>query len=353
MAKAGFLSNLKVMAKSPLILAALAKAAVPHLNFHEVKSLTTSSGGAFDSALLTATSGEHYLIRIANNQTAGVEQEVELQALRALSTSVREKLPFKLTNLIGQVKDENGNSALVFEFVYGNPTDLSQLAPDAPLAQSIAWTISAIHTLDTSVVEDAHLTTFEPEQILQTRVAELDRFAATGKVPATLLSRWELALEDVGLFKFRPVVTHGGLSGETVLSLDNSVSGVLSWGGLKVSDPAEDFSWIAGTGNYALTDYIINLYRQFHPQTGDSLRVRAILYSELEIARWLMHGLAKKDEEIIADAMSMLLVLEEDVSSGAVGRLTVPQKLAEPFLIDENFVAPGFGNPNKSDSDLF
>ena len=54
------------MAKSPLILAALAKAAVPHLNFHEVKSLSTSTSGAFDTALLTATSGEHYLIRIAN-----------------------------------------------------------------------------------------------------------------------------------------------------------------------------------------------------------------------------------------------------------------------------------------------
>jgi aminoglycoside phosphotransferase (APT) family kinase protein len=341
------------MAKSPLILAALAKAAVPHLNFHEVKSLSTSTGGSFDTALLTATSGEHYLIRIASNQTAGIEQEVELQALRALSPAVRENLPFKITNLLGQVKDDGGNNALVFEFVYGNPTDLSQLSADSPLAQSIAWAISAIHSLDSAIVEDAHLASFDSDQILQSRVAELDRFAATGKVPAVLLSRWEQALEDLGLFKFRPVVTHGSLSGENLLSLDNAVSGVLSWGSLKISDPAEDFAWIAGTGNHALTDYIINLYRKFHNQAGDSLRVRATLYSELEIARWLMHGLAKKDEEIIADAVSMLLVLAEDVSSGAVGRLTVPQKLAEPFLIDDNFVPPGFGDLKKSESDLF
>jgi hypothetical protein len=262
-------------------------------------------------------------------------------------------LPFKITNLLGQVKDENGNNALVFEFVYGNPTDLSQLGADSPLAQSIAWAISAIHSLDSAIVDDAHLASFAPDQILQTRVAELDRFAATGKVPAVLLSRWEQALEDLSLFKFRPVVTHGALNGETLLSLDNSVSGVLSWGSLKISDPAEDFSWIAGTGNHALTDYIINLYLKFHPQVGDGLRVRATLYSELEIARWLMHGLAKKDEEIMADAVSMLLVLAEDVSSGAVGRLTVAQKLADPFLIDDNFVAPGFGDSKKSDSDLF
>jgi hypothetical protein len=66
-----------------------------------------------------------------------------------------------------------------------------------------------------------------------------------------------------------------------------------------------------------------------------------------------MHGIAKKDHEIIADAESMLLVLAEDVSSGAVGRLTVSQKLADPVMIDENFVAPGFGDTKKSDSDLF
>jgi hypothetical protein len=98
---------------------------------------------------------------------------------------------------------------------------------------------------------------------------------------------------------------------------------------------------------------IISLYRQFHPLEYQTLQVRATLYSELEIARWLMHGIAKKDDEIIADAQSMLLVLAEEVSSGAVGRLTVSQKLADPFLINEDSVAPGFGETKKSDTDLF
>ena len=341
------------MAKSPLILAALAKAAVPHLNFHEVKSLSTSTGGSFDTALLTATSGEHYLIRIANNKTAGIEQESELQALRSLSGPVRDRLPFNVTNLVGQVKDEQAEPAYVFEFVYGNPVDISQVPVDSPLAQSIAWAISAIHTIDPEVIESAHLPTFDSSQILQNRISELDRIASTGKVPPVLLTRWEQAMEDSELFRFRPGVVHGGLSGENVLSLDNVVTGILSWGNFRISDPAEDFAWIAGTGNYALTDMIIGLYRQFHPLAYQTLQVRATLYSELEIARWLMHCIAKKDHEIIADAESMLLILAEDVSSGAVGRLTVSQKLADPVMIDENFVAPGFGDTKKSDSDLF
>lgn len=77
------------MAKSPLILAALAKDAVRHLNFVQVKSLNAGADGAFDTALLTATTGEHYVVRIANTQSAGAEQEVELQALRALGRGSR------------------------------------------------------------------------------------------------------------------------------------------------------------------------------------------------------------------------------------------------------------------------
>ncbi|MEY4437498.1 MAG: hypothetical protein RL100_962, partial [Actinomycetota bacterium] len=81
------------MAKSPLILAALAKAACPQLNFHEVKSLSANSGGAYDTALLTATSGQHFVVRVADSQAAGAEQEVELRALKALVATDRMRLP--------------------------------------------------------------------------------------------------------------------------------------------------------------------------------------------------------------------------------------------------------------------
>lgn len=335
MGKPRFRSNLNSMAKSPLILAALAKAAVPHLNFHEVKSLSANSNGAFDTALLTATSGDHYVIRVANNQTAGAEQDTELRALKALGKTDRMRLPFKITNLVGEVKDEKGSRALVFEFVYGNPTDISSVPADSALSHSIAKAIAAIHNLDTAIIEDAHLPSFESAEIVRGRVAELDRFAATGKVPSILLSRWEQALEDVSLFRFKPTVIHGSLSGDTLLTLDNDVAGVLSWSSMRISDPAEDFAWILGAGIHELSESIIDVYRQSHYNVDDALRLRATLYSEFEIARWLMHGIAKKDSEIIDDAVSMLDVLAEDVATGAVGRLiTAPVVIAAPQVIE-------------------
>lgn len=343
------------MAKSPLILAALAKAAVPHVNFHEVKSLSADSNGDFDTALLTANSGEHYVVRLANTQVAGAEQDVELQALKALVATDRMRLPFKVTNLIGETKDERGNRALVFEFIYGLPTDISSVPAGSALAASIAKAIVAIHNLDTAVVENAHLASFEPSEIVRSRIAELDRAAATGKVPAVLLSRWEAALEDVSIFRFKPCVIHGGLNADTLLTLDNEVSGVLGWSSLKISDPAEDFAWILGSGNFETAENIIELYRQHHYGFDDALRVRAMLYSELEWARWLMHGIARKDETIIAEAQELLQELADDVSTGAVGSLSA--RKTEPIgaeNINETYpsTAP-IQIPSSSESELF
>jgi len=339
MAKAIFLSNLNFMARSPLILAALAKAAVPHLNFVDVKGLSSGTNGAFDTALLTATSGEHYVVRIANSQTAGAEQEVELRALKTLTKVDRMRLPFKITNLVGEAKDEKGNRALVFEFIYGNQTDITTVGADTALSSSIAKAIAAIHNLDTAIIEDAHLATFEPIEIVRGRVAELDRFAATGKVPSVLLSRWEQALEDTSLFRFKPTVIHGGLNGETLLTLDDQVSGVLGWSTLRVSDPAEDFAWILGSGIHELAESIIDTYRMSHNHVDDALRLRATLYSEFEFARWLMFGIAKKNQEIIDEAVLMLDGLAEDVATGAVGKLVAkqiaPAVVAETVYVEQ------------------
>ena len=153
------MSNLIFMARSPLILAALAKAAAPQLNFTEVKGLSTGSSGAFETALLTSTTGEHYVIRVATSQSAGAEQEVELRALKALTKVDRMRLPFKVTNLVGETKDEKGARALVFEFVYGNQTDISMVGADTVLSANIARAIAAIHNLDVALIETTIIAT--------------------------------------------------------------------------------------------------------------------------------------------------------------------------------------------------
>ena len=340
-----FLSNLKYMAKSPLILAALAKDAVRHLDFVQVKSLNAGADGAFDTALLTATTGEHYVVRIANTQSAGAEQEVELQALRALGSEGRAALPFKITSLIGETKDDKGARALIFDFVYGSPTDVGSIDGGSELARNIGLAIAAIHKLPLSVVENAHLPEFQPEDILRARTAELDRFAATGKVPSVLLSRWEAVLEDSTLFRFQPTVVHGSLNGDTVLEDDGrEVAGVLAWSSLRISDPAEDLSWIMGSENDPFADAVLAAYSANRLGVDASIRQRAVMYSEFERARWLMHGVNKGDQSIIDDAVEMLGTLAGDVEAGVIGRLTaapIAAVVAAPIIeeVTETFVS--------------
>jgi aminoglycoside phosphotransferase (APT) family kinase protein len=310
-----------------------------------VKSLNAGADGAFDTALLTATTGEHYVVRIANTQSAGAEQEVELQALRALGAEGRASLPFKITTLLGETKDDKGARALIFDFVYGSPTDVGSIDGGSELARNIGLAIAAIHKLPLTVVENAHLPEFQPEDVLRARIAELDRFAATGKVPSVLLSRWESVLEDSTLFRFQPTVVHGSLNGDTVLEdAGREVAGVLAWSSLKISDPAEDLSWIMGSENDPFADAVLAAYNANRPGVDPSIRQRAIMYSEFERARWLMHGVNKGDQSIIDDAVEMLNTLAGDVEAGVIGRLTaapIAAMVAAPLIEEftETFVS--------------
>jgi aminoglycoside phosphotransferase (APT) family kinase protein len=294
---------------------------------------------------LTATTGEHYVVRIANTQSAGAEQEVELQALRALGAEGRAALPFKITTLLGETKDDKGARALIFDFVYGSPTDVGSIDGDSELARNIGLAIAAIHKLPLAVVENAHLPEFQPEDILRARTAELDRFAATGKVPSVLLSRWEAVLEDSTLFRFQPTVVHGSLNGDTVLEDGGrEVAGVLAWSSLRISDPAEDLSWILGSENDPFADAVLAAYSANRPGVDPSIRQRAVMYSEFERARWLMHGVNKGDQSIIDDAVEMLGTLAGDVEAGVIGRLTaapIAAMAAVPLVeeITETFVS--------------
>jgi hypothetical protein len=247
--------------------------------------------------------------------------------------------------LLGETKDDKGARALIFDFVYGSPTDVGSIDGGSELARNIGLAIAAIHKLPLSVVENAHLPEFQPEDILRARIAELDRFAATGKVPSVLLSRWEAVLEDSSLFRFQPTVVHGSLNGDTVLEdAGREVAGVLAWSSLKISDPAEDLSWILGSENDPFADAVLAAYSANRPGVDASIRQRAVLYSEFERARWLMHGVNKGDQSIIDDAVEMLNTLAGDVEAGVIGRLTaapIAAMVAAPAIeeITETFVA--------------
>jgi hypothetical protein len=73
-----------------------------------------------------------------------------------------------------------------------------------------------------------------------------------------------------------------------------------------LGDPAADLSWLLAAGSDVL-DAVLARYSQLR-NTGSlsHLRTRAALYHELEVARWLLHGVDSHDRSVTDDAVAML-----------------------------------------------
>lgn len=315
------------MARSHLTLAALATSAVPGLDVAAAQRFSTGRQGDFDSALLTTRDGRHFLVRVPTSAAAETAQTADLVALQTLSSGVRSRLPFVVSNFVGQTPvkprtpQERPTRAVVYEFVYGQRVELAGIPAGEPLAVSIAHSIAAIHSLPTSFVLDGGLPQVTAIDSLRSVVTLMDRAAATSLVPAPLLSRWESATDDTSLWQFPPTVVHGSLTADSLLHAGGGtdtdrVVGVLGWSDLRIADPARDLSWALSIRNPGASDGIFAAYAAARQGSADrQIRHRAMLYAELELARWLLYGTDTNNSDIVADAVSMLHNLRDRVTS--------------------------------------
>ena len=326
------LSNLNVMGKSPLILAALAKAAAPSLNFVKVQKIDAFDSADFDTALLTSQDGKHFLVRIPNTPTAATNQDAELRALKALAK--QPSLPFSITSQVAAITTREGETARVFTYVYGSKFDLIDLNADHSLVESSARALAAIHNLPLTVVQDIDFPEYTSSHILKSCAAELDRAMETGKVPSVLLNRWEDALSNEQLFRFMPAVINGLLGEDSVLELDGEISGILNWTDLQIGDPAVDFGWIMARGHEDLIYNLLLAYQSARPSADNNIRQRAKLYSELSWANWLVTALKENNSLHIDEAIRELEILAAEVEGGTALRLSptgFAAKVAENF----------------------
>jgi len=301
------------MARSPLTLAALATSAVSGLDVAQTRRHSTGAHGLFDSALLQTTDGRTLIIRVPTSQSAETEQSADLVALRALTAGNRSRLPFEIPQLVGQAPF-SGTRALVYELLAGDTFDADSLTGHVGVAGSIGRAIAAIHALPTAFVGTAGLPQQSSQECRTSTIEVIDQAANTGYLPAALLRRWEQATDDDSLWQFAPTVVHGSMSADSLLITDDVVSGVLGWSGLCVGDPAHDLHWLlSARGDAAET--AMAAYTSAR-QSGDArITQRAMLYAELELARWLLHGTATRNQSIVDDAVVMLDGLVETVHS--------------------------------------
>ncbi len=303
----------RVVDRSPLALAALACGAVRGLEPVRVQGLERHDH-ELDSATVDDDLGRTWLVRAPRTPAAAVRLGQEGRLLAELSGW----LPFAAPEVAGTAILPEGGHGVVYRVLAGEPIDLTTLRPGPGLTAALGRALAAVHELPERLIEDAGLPVYTAEDYRQRRLAEVDRAAATGHVPAALLERWERGLEEAGAWRFVPCVVHGDLAAENVLVEGDEVAAILEWGEARVADPADDLAWLVAGASEAAMESVLEAYALARRQPPDrDLARRARLAGELALARWLLHGVSTDDRAVVDDAVSMLADLDAGLAGAA------------------------------------
>ncbi len=293
-------------ARTPLALAALACGAVKGLEPVSTQSQSDTDPDV-DAALVEDSIGRLWVVRAPRTAAAGARMEAESRLIETLFGWVT----FSVPRISGGAPLPEGGRALVHRAVTGKALDGDELAGSTTLTSAVGRALAAIHDLPTRLVADAGLPVYEADEYRQRRLAEVDRAAATGKVPPRLLARWEGALEEVGAWRFVPTVVHGELDGDTIRVYAGQLAGIVDWSQTRVADPADDFGWLANTTEPDTFEAVMATYTLRRRTAPDpDLPRRARLAGELGLVRWLLHGTTIGQEHVVSDAAAMLAALD-------------------------------------------
>ena len=299
--------------RSPLALAALAGVAVPGLDPARL-ALPQKESGSLHIVGVIDTKGRHWEVLEAHDDTTGANLDAEAEVLRRIGRIVDDgRLTFNVPRVAGTLRSEEAHIQ-VRTHLEGRPVDVSALHPGPGLSAGVGRALGELHELPTSVISEAGMPVYDSQEVRDRWLSLMDDAAGTGKVPPDLLSRWETALEDSTLWRFRPVVVHGDLDAENVLTAGGAVVAMRGLSQAHVGDPAEDMAWIYATVPVDCLDSIEGAYDLARSEGVDKhLRDRAELVSELSLARWLLHGVRADRDKIVQDAVDMLADLADQV----------------------------------------
>lgn len=295
------------MSTNPFTLAALATTAVDGLT---VVGATEDGSDEHRSVVAARLAdGETVQVVLPRSVAALRTAKAHAAALGALTLATRSRLPFEVPTVLGSAGA--GRSTLyVLTRLGGTTMRLQDLSPARPgLATSVGQAIAAIHELPTSVAADAGLPHETAQGLRQRLLDTFDRAAATGSVPAALLERWEGALSDDRLWQFKPALVHGDLQAPAFRVEGAAVVGMDGWHALAVGDPARDLAFLLGSNEFGSVDEAFDAHAAARGIGDRQLRQRAMLHAELDVARWLLHGVDSGDQSIVADATGMLAAL--------------------------------------------
>ena len=259
--------------------------------------------------------GRHWEVIHTTNPTIGAALIAESRVLKQIGRRVDGGyVDFDVPRPEGGVTLPDKSYVQVRSHIPGHPLAIESLRPGPGLAAGLGRALAQLHEIPPTLIEEAGLPVLTAADVRNNWQSLFDDAAMTGKVDSNLLARWESALDEDLWWRFHPVVVHGDLAEENIITGGGSILAFKGLSQMRVGDPAEDLAWVYSSAPIDTLDVIEEAYDRGRIEGVDKyLRLRAELVSELNLARWLLHGVRTKDEAIIDEAVEMLEDLAEQV----------------------------------------
>ena len=315
---------------SALALAAMAAVAVPDLDPARL-ALPQEESAALRVVGVIDTQGRHWDVLQARTDAAGASLDAEAEVLRRIGRVHDDgRLSFDVSRPAGSLR-RGGVHIQVRSHVSGRPVDVAELHPGPGLSAGLGRALGELHELPPTVVSEAGLPVYDADEVRERWLTVLDESAATGKVPSSLLRRWEQVLKDTALWRFRPCVVHGDLAEENILVAGGAVVAMRGMDQVHVGDPAQDMAWVFANLPVDCLDSVEDSYDVARTEGVDRhLRDRAELVSEMSLARWLLHGVRSGSQAVTQDAVSMLEDLAAQVGQEPLVEVHEPRLAPVP-----------------------
>ncbi|WP_338750851.1 phosphotransferase [Janibacter alittae] len=300
--------------RGPLTLAALASAAVPGLDPDTVQGVVASGpADAFEVAFIQDREHRRWAIRCPRTPAASAQ----LERSAALLAVLARRLTMPVPAVKGWVALPEGGRAAVHSYLTGRLVGLEGIEPGSALARGLGRALAHLHNLDPSLYEEAGVPVYDAAGYRSRRLAELDRAAATGRVPTGLLGRWERVLDDETLWTFTSTPTHGDLSTGTILATPDDgegpdVKAFLGWESAQVADPADDIAPLLAALDAQAFDTVMEAYAHTRVERPDRhLLRRAEIIGEMQLVRTMMSLVGGGDDAGAEAAAAQLRRLDE------------------------------------------
>jgi aminoglycoside phosphotransferase (APT) family kinase protein len=300
------------------MLAAHASSAVPDMHLVKTASCDLPVSQA---AVAWDGEGHAWLVELPESDEAESQLRDRISGARAIGDGLRTRLPFATPKILGTTLVE-GRTLSVGAFLPGHRIRPERISPE--VATSLGFAIASLHEIPASALYDQGRPVRSAVESMRQATKIVDRAAQTTLLPKALLRRWEAAYEDQGLWQFEPAIIHGALHVGSFLVEGNDVVAVTGWRELSVGDPAKDLAWMTTPHMSERVEPGRTSYLNTRSASDQRLFQRARLWAELDIARWLLHGIDVRNEKIVDEATQLISDLHDRISGDLDSTLTEP-----------------------------